>query len=527
MSKNLIKLISALGVVVVVIVGSVFLITRRSQSSYQSDTVVTGKITETVNENGSIKAAEDINLSFERSGKINRKYVAVGDKVKAGQILLALDNGDAATQLSAAQAVLNKQLAGPTPEYIAQLQAALDKANNDLMQTPGAPDGAEGSKLVSNAYDNLYVNLQSTQINLSSALTAADNILGVDNTLANDSFESYLSILDNSKINTAKDKYQIAKQSKQNFDSSFNTLNDASDHEAVNSATDLAKIATNDSKNLLFAVTEVLDNTPPTGNLNQVSLDAMKSGIAGTRGNIAARYAALISTNQAVDNARSNYNSLKTVAERAQAALNDAKNPPRAVDLASAQAAVAAAAVNYNKTILTAPFAGTISKQDGEVGALATPGVPLVSIISDNKYQIEVYVSETDLPKISVANSAEVTLDNLDATVIKIDPAATISNTGNSAYKVTLQFINEDERLKVGLSANIKIIGRSQDNALIIPAHDLVQKNGQYLVMVLGANNTPTEQLVSVGLKSGDDQVEITSGLQAGDRIVSFANINN
>jgi len=280
-------------------------------------------------------------------------------------------------------------------------------------------------------------------------------------------------------------------------------------------------------------MTDMLNNTPPVGTLSQTSLDTMKANISLARTNIAGKYATLIAGGQAINAGRSNYNSLKTVADRAVAALNDAKNPPRAVDLAGARAAVAAAQVNYDKTVLKAPFDGTISRQDGELGTLTVPGVPLVSIISNNKYQVEVYIAETDLPKVTIGANAEITLDNLSAdqkfpaTVIKLDPAASQLSNGTSAYKATLQFVNEDDRLKVGLTVNVKIIGPTKDNVLIIPAHDLVQKNGQYFAMVLNTNKTLEQKAVEVGLKSDNDNLEIVSGLNTGDQIVSFSSLNN
>ena len=134
MSNKLWKFVLLLLAGVIVIVGTVYLITKRPKTTYQYDKVSVGKITETVAESGTVKAAENADLSFEQSGKINKKYVAVGDQVKAGQVLLTLSNADAAAQLAAAQAALNKQLAGNRPEYIAQLAAAADQAQANYDQ---------------------------------------------------------------------------------------------------------------------------------------------------------------------------------------------------------------------------------------------------------------------------------------------------------------------------------------------------------------------------------------------------------
>ncbi len=578
MSKNILKLVLVLSAVVAVIVGSVYLITRRSKVAYQYDQIKTGKVTETVNVSGTVKAAESIDLSFERSGKINKKYVAVGDQVKAGQVLLSLDNADMSAQLAQAQAALDKQLAGSRPEYLAQLEAAVSQAEASYNQVKAASDntihssealkltaennlklasGGESSQIVEDAYDNATTFLQSTQNTLTNALTKADNILGVDNVSVNDRFESLLSVRDFSRLNLAKDKYNQAKIKQQDFSQAVNSLT-SSDHAKVEAAmlsADSALVATRD---LLSSITSVLEATIISINLSGTELDLMKTVIQSTRTEIAAKVTALTDQKHAIATAKNSYTTYqiafnkasqdledikkKTAADvaaaqagldKARAVLADAKNPPREVDLASFRASVYAAQVNYSKTILTAPFDGVVSRQAGELGTLAMPNIPLVSVIGNNKYQVDVYVAETDLNKIKVNNSAIITLDNLGsniefpAQVIKIDPAATQVAGGASAYKATLQFTNEDERLKVGLGANVKIIGSTKDNVLIIPAHDVVQKNGEYFAMVLNSNQTLEQKPVVLGLKGENDQWEVVSGLQAGDSVVSFSSINN
>jgi RND family efflux transporter MFP subunit len=577
MLKKFLKLPVLLALAAVVIVGSVYLLTRRSKVAYQYEQINSGKITESVSVSGAVKAAEDIDLSFQYSGKISQKYVSVGDQVKAGQVLLTLDNADAAVQLAQAQAALNKQLAGNRPEYIAQLQAGVDQAKASLDQVSAVSDnsvhtaettaltaennlklasGGETSQIVEDAYDNMTANLQSVQNSLANALTKADNILGVDNNSANDGFENLLSVKDIGQLNLAKNKYTQAK-SKQQIFFQDNGLLTSTDHNNVDAAADSADSALVATQDLLNSVTLVLNNTITGANLSGSDLDNMKTTIQTARADISAKRSSLNDQKHAISTAKNSYTTFqiafnkaeqdlndiknktkadvaaaKAALDKANSALADAKNPPREVDLASFREAVSAAQVNYSKTILTAPFDGKISRQDGELGQLAMPNVTLVSIISNNKYQVEVFVAETDVAKIKIGDQALITLDDLadnkefSAKVIKIDPAATTQANGISAYKITLQFDNEDARLKVGLTANVKIIEAEKDTVLIIPAHDVVQKDGQYFVMTLNNQQTLEQKPVQIGLKGENDQWEIISGLQAGDSVVSFSSSN-
>jgi len=530
--KNILLLVGACVVVASISVGTVFLLLRQPNANYKFDKVARENIVETVNTSGQVKSAEAVDLSLPLSGRVAAVNAKVGDTVKAGQIILQLENGDYAAQVAQAKAVLDKQLAGYTTDYIAQLQAALDKANNDLMQAEGAVPGAEGSKLVDNAYDDLFANLQSIQVSLSSALTAADNILGIDNSMANDAFQDYLSILNSNKLIIAKTKYQVAKISKDNFDSNFNQMNDASDHEKMKNTVTLAKNVLNDTKNLLFSITEVLDNTPPVGTLTQTTLDGLKTGIQTIRNTIASKYTTLMTQEHAVQVAVDNYNSLKLVAERAAAALSDAKNPPREVDTAANRATLSLAQANYAKTVMRSPIDGVITKQDAKVGSMISPSIALVSVINAEQYQVDVYLSEANIAKVQAGNKAIITFDSygtaqqFQATLIKIDPAGITQSNGIISYKATLQFDNRDERIKVGLTANVKIITQAKENVLVLPDRDLVQKDGQYYALVkTGGESDLREVIVATGIKSEQGKREIVSGLNEGEQVVSYSSV--
>ncbi|MEI7451642.1 MAG: efflux RND transporter periplasmic adaptor subunit [Candidatus Falkowbacteria bacterium] len=574
MSKNITKFVLILAAFVLVAVTLVFLITRRSNVAYQYDQVMVGKVTETVNVNGNVKAAEGLDLSFQVPGKIAQKNVNVGDKVKAGQTLLSLDNADSAAQLAQAQAALDKQLAGNRPEYLAQLQAAVDQAQagyNQVSVVAGnsvhtaqsvketadnnlkMAQGGDDSRIVGDAYENAANFLPAVQNSISNAMTKADNILGLDNTFANDKFEKLLSAKDPSKLNLANNAYYTAKLKVQDFLLN-SAISEPVNHAKVDVALVSADSALTATRDTLSAVSFVLDNTISGADLNSSELDAMKTTVTGVRTDIGAKISALTDQKHAIATAKDSYANYQVAADKAaqdlsditkkttadvaaaQAALDgakavlaNAKNPPREVDLASYRAAVAGAAAVYNKTILTAPFDGTISRADAQVGLLTSAGVSPLSIISNSKYQIDAYVTENDLAKIKLGDNAVVTLDNLGAGVefpaqlIKIDLAASPSTNGTTAYKISLQFNNDDDRLRVGLSANIKITSGEKDNALLLPSRDMVQKNGQYFVTTLKADQSLEQKQVEIGLRGDDGNWEIVSGLAEGDKIVSFS----
>src|SRR3989344_792543 len=89
-------------------------------------TVGRGAIAEEVIVTGKVKPATDVDLAFERGGKIARTYVKIGDRVNASQTLAELDRADLLADLAEAEANVDAELAklaeterGARPEEIA------------------------------------------------------------------------------------------------------------------------------------------------------------------------------------------------------------------------------------------------------------------------------------------------------------------------------------------------------------------------------------------------------------------------
>jgi len=85
-----------------------------------------------------------------------------------------------------------------------------------------------------------------------------------------------------------------------------------------------------------------------------------------------------------------------------------------------------------------------------------------------------------------------------------------------------VQAANPGERLKAGSSVRVTIVGETVKNAVVAPAVALLTAtDGVTSMIVLDADNTPHKQKVKVGIRSGDD-VQITDGLQGGERVVTI-----
>jgi HlyD family secretion protein len=114
---------------------------QRAQRKIQTAAVTRGNLSIVVSANGTVQPESSVNVSPKTSGVLKRLLVKEGDFVKSGQIVAYMDNSNLQGQLlqsrgnvAAAQANLNKVIAGNRSQDIAQAQSQVDEANASLQK---------------------------------------------------------------------------------------------------------------------------------------------------------------------------------------------------------------------------------------------------------------------------------------------------------------------------------------------------------------------------------------------------------
>ena len=184
---------------------------------------------------------------------------------------------------------------------------------------------------------------------------------------------------------------------------------------------------------------------------------------------------------------------------------------------AKADVAVAEVQVGYARVI--SPINGVVITKHAEVGSLAAPGTPLLTI-EDSNYRLEAAVEESQLRNIRLGASAIVTIDALGAEemsgrVVEIVPVA---DPASRSYTVKID-IPGKSLLRSGLFGKARFVSGDRQ-ILAIPNKAIVQRGQLSYVYVVDASGIARMRLITLGKQSGD-RVEVLSGLSNGERIVS------
>lgn len=243
-------------------------------------------------------------------------------------------------------------------------------------------------------------------------------------------------------------------------------------------------------------------------------------------------------------------------------------------NLQSALASLEESRKNLAKTTIYAPVSGTISKlsvEEGErvVGTSQMAGTELLRIANLNSMEVRVNVNENDIIRVNVGDSAIVEVDSYSGQDEKFRGVVTqIANTAKDAvtleavteFEVRIRLLNDSYQhlnkgrrnatpFRPGMTASVDIITEQKNNVLSVPlsavttrpAEDNKGKTSR-TIAAAPADAKETEakpktedleevvfvhrggKVQAIKVKTGIsdfDNIEIISGLQAGDEIVS------
>lgn len=170
------------------------------------------------------------------------------------------------------------------------------------------------------------------------------------------------------------------------------------------------------------------------------------------------------------------------------------------------------------------PISGRIVKKEIEVGEFVNAGTVLATILDVSRLKVQVMVNEKDVYQLHEGQKVKVTADVLSGKMYS-GQISYIAPRGNEehSYPVEITVANSGQ-LKAGTFVNVDFSQKSKEKSLQIPRIALVESIKNPYVYVVN-QNVAQQRKLTIGRELGDN-IEVLSGLQPGDQVVTTGQLN-
>lgn len=478
-SWRFIKTKAGIIIVVILVLSAIFLIFKKNDSDQNIFTLTSDNLAATgITVGGTVVAQNEVDLSFEVSGRVSRVLKKAGDRVTQGETIASLDTGIVSANILKAQADLD--------------------AENAKLNEYKKQEGS-GSTEVETKKSQLIREMHNAYI------VSDDSVKNKTDQFFNDPNARFPKIFPLTDSSDSRDKisvqrYQIGLLLKKwQVESNLLTSDTYSDEYVASTKSNIAQVQT-----YINAVASVVNQFEADRENPQSIIDKYKSDTSV---------------------ARTNLNNTLTDFINAQEALRSTTSqiPYQEARVKSARATLQNYQAELRKSLISAPFTGLITKQGAKVGMSASGDQPLVSMISDSNYGLDIYVPEIYISQIKIGDKAKVTLtsygstEEFDASVTYIDPAAS-QRDGVASYKVELVFDKNDDRIKSGMTGDVEIITEIVNPSFWVPVESITDQGGASYVKVKSGETVELRK-VEIGERNLTE-AEIKTGLIVGDQLI-------
>jgi RND family efflux transporter MFP subunit len=239
--------------------------------------------------------------------------------------------------------------------------------------------------------------------------------------------------------------------------------------------------------------------------------------VAGAEANVAQAQAQLA-------NARATYERTKNLFAQkfvSQSALDQAQAAYRAADaqMKAASANRGQAMTSRSFTSIKAPLAGVVAERHTELGEMATPGKPLLTLYDPRGLRVVASVPQYKLAELRGAVRAKVEFPDtgkwVDATEVELLPVA---DARTHVVRARVQLPEDLPGVVPGMFARAHFIV-GQAKKLVMPQQAIVKRGELTAAYVLDDKGMPQLRQVRTGAVLADGLIEVLAGLSPGEKV--------
>lgn len=176
------------------------------------------------------------------------------------------------------------------------------------------------------------------------------------------------------------------------------------------------------------------------------------------------------------------------------------------------------------RTVIQAPISGVLDSREIEVGTMVGAGTPVARIVDTNPVKITAGVPERYATDVQRGADASVSFDVIQGDTFqgRISYVGAVVNPRNRTFPMEFRVQNPGGLIKPEMVANVEVVRRSLEEALVVPQEALVRVEDGYIVFVVTSNDgvdLVESRVVELG-PSHLNRVVVAEGLQAGERLI-------
>lgn len=175
---------------------------------------------------------------------------------------------------------------------------------------------------------------------------------------------------------------------------------------------------------------------------------------------------------------------------------------------------------SINDMVIRAAIGGEIGGKSISIGQYVNPGSTLGNIKNNSSIKAVIHLLQDDLERVSAGQTVTLKLKEKDDKTYQgvVETIAASADSQSRVFDCLIKFNNTDGALNSGITGYIDISGQNKNKIVAVPMSAVTGSEGDYSVYTI-KDKKAQKVTVTIGAMS-EDLVEITSGIQEGDKII-------
>lgn len=202
---------------------------------------------------------------------------------------------------------------------------------------------------------------------------------------------------------------------------------------------------------------------------------------------VESRAARIAEAEAAVASARLDHDAASQLEEKGWTTSNRAAATKAALD--GAEAALAAAKIELQKTKITSPFEGVFEARMAERGDFLTVGAPCGRVVDLDPIIVAVEATEAQMGMIDASEPVDVSFSTGEPAIGTIRFIASTASAQTRTFRVEIEIPNSDNQIAAGLTATVRLGLGEMPAMLMTPANLVLHDDGRVGARYVDAND--------------------------------------